>query len=145
MYPRPRQIIRRARIEQRHDFIFQQVIKCLRLDEILIRPVIIRFARADYPAAVGLVAFAPPAVERADIEYAVDRGLHSACAACFHRPTRIIEPDIDALHHKAGDIDIVIFKENQTAAHIVLCGKMNDLADDFFAFADRSDAPCPRK
>ena len=68
-----------ALVEHGDDFVFEQ-----RVDGAGVQPVLIvgvGLAFADGPAAGRLVGFVEPAVQNAQVEHAVDGGLHAAGAA----------------------------------------------------------------
>ena len=57
------------------------------------------------------------------VQAAVDADLHAAGARRFQRPARIVQPDVDALHQVAGDVDVVIFDEDHAAAELGPAGR----------------------
>src|SRR4029077_6219832 len=61
---------------------------------------------------VAIKAFVPPAIEHAEINSAVRRAFHSAGAARFHRPERIVQPKIDTLHESARDVAVVVLEKH---------------------------------
>jgi hypothetical protein len=75
----------------------------------------IRFAVADRPAARGLIGLVVPAVEHRKIRVAVESGLHAGGAAGLFAASRIVQPQINALHEFAGDLHRVVLDENEAA------------------------------
>src|SRR6266566_6676827 len=92
---------------QRDDLLFQDVEQFFSLFEIAVGRIVLRAVRSDGPAVLTVVAFAPPAVEYREIDYAIDRGLLARCTACFHRVLGCIEPHVDAGDEFARDRQIV--------------------------------------
>jgi hypothetical protein len=88
---------------------------------------IVPLSRSAFP---GLV---PPAVERAQIQCAVRRGFHPACATRFERTSRRAQPDVRALSHRTRDGHVVAFQEDQAAAEFGAAAERDDLLDQFFA------------
>ena len=54
------------------------------------------------PAVGAVVALGPPAVEHAELQAAVDGGLHAARAARLQRRAREVDPDVAAAHQPRG-------------------------------------------
>ena len=75
---------------------------------------------ADGEAVGAVVAFAPPAVEDAEVQAAVAAGLHAAGAGGFERTPRIVQPDVAAGNHLPGDVDVVVFHEHQVAGQFAV-------------------------
>ncbi len=61
----------------------------------------------------AVVAFAPPAVEDAQVQAAVTAGLHAAGAGGLERAARVVQPDVAAAHHLARDVDVVVLDEHE--------------------------------
>ena len=53
------------------------------------------------PAVGAVVGLGPPAVEHAEVQAAVDRGLHAARPARLERRARQVQPHVAALHERA--------------------------------------------
>ncbi len=66
---------------------------------------------ADREAVEAVVGLGPPAIEHGEIESAVQHDFLSTRAARFERAARIVQPDIDALHKVAADVDVVVLDE----------------------------------
>ena len=110
--PGERQFAIGLRVVERDDLVLEQLIKAAGVDFALELDGPILDFRADRPAVVAVVAFAPPAIEHAQIQPAVRRQFHSARAAGFQRTQRIVQPKIDALNQAARNVGIVIFDED---------------------------------
>ena len=67
------------------------------------------------------------------VEPAVDADLHAAGAGGFERAARVVEPDVDALHQVAGDVDVVVFEEDHAAAELGPAADVDDLGDQLLA------------
>ncbi len=57
------------------------------------------------------------------------RGLHAAGAAGLFAAPRIVQPDIDALHHLARHLHVVVFQEHHVLPELGIARKLHDLAD----------------
>ena len=88
---------------------------------------------ADGEAVLAVVGLGPPAVEDREVEAAVEHGFHAAGAGGFLRPARCVEPDVDALHQVAGDVDVVIFDEHDAAGEAAVVAEVFDLLDEVLA------------
>ena len=67
---------------------------------------------ADGEAVDAVVGLGPPAVEDRQIEPAVEQHLLAAGAAGLLRAARVVQPDVDALHQVAADVDVVVLDEH---------------------------------
>src|SRR5512143_904155 len=56
-------------------------------------------------------------------------GFHPAGAGSLQRSTRCVQPHITAGHHLAGDMDVVIFQEDQASLQVAELAKVNDMLD----------------
>ena len=89
---------------------------------------------ADGKAVCAVVAFAPPAVQDAEIQAAVAAGFHAAGAGGFERAARIVQPDVAAGNHLPRDMDVVVLDENQMAFQFAVFAQVNDVLDVALAF-----------
>ena len=132
--PLARQIVGTAAVKQRDDLLLQNVVQGLALQLILVSRIRIRLAAADGPADIRAVRLDPPPVEDRTVEHAIDRRLHAAGAGCLVRPPRRIEPDVYALHQHSGNVDVVIFHEDDAPPHGTIAGEIENRADQLLAF-----------
>src|SRR3954453_3925217 len=65
-------------------------------------------ALTDRKAVGSVVRLGPPAVENRQIQAAVEDCFLAAGAGRFERTPRIVQPDIDPLHHVPADVDVII-------------------------------------
>ena len=93
----------------------------------------IRFAVADGPTAGQVGGFVPPAIQDAEVEDAVDAGLHAAGAAGLFAAAGIVQPEVDALHQLAGHLHVVVFEEDDVLPEVGIAGILDDLADQRLA------------
>ena len=49
------------------------------------------------------------------------------------RAARVVEPDVDALHQVAGDVDVVVFDEDDAAGEARIVAQVGDLLDQLLA------------
>jgi hypothetical protein len=84
---------------------------------------------ADCPADLGRIGLFPPSIARREIESAVDEHLHAARATRLPRPTRSVDPDIDALHQLLGQRNVVVFEENYALAKLRPLREIDPFAD----------------
>src|ERR1019366_7112097 len=92
------------------------------------------FAVADGPAAGYFVGFVEPAIQDAQVQHAVDAGLHAAGAAGLLAALRSVQPQIHTLHHFARDLHVVVFDEDHVLPQIPVARKLHDIADEILAF-----------
>src|SRR5207302_3353565 len=89
----------------------------------------IGFAPADGPAAGFVVRFVKPAVQDAQVQNAVDAGLHTAGAGRLLSAARRIQPDVHATHQFTSDLQTVILDEYDTAGQLRAARVPHDFAD----------------
>ena len=89
---------------------------------------------ADGKAVGAVVAFAPPAVEDAQVQAAVAAGLYAAGAGSFQRTARIVQPHVAAGNHLPRDVNIVVLDENQVPLQFAEFAQVNDVLDVALAF-----------
>ena len=113
--------------------MFEEVVEGAALDFGFFFGVGVFFSVADGPADVGRVSFAPPAVEGAEVEGAVGGGFHAAGAGGFEGFAGGVEPDVGALGHVSGDVDVVVFEEDDAVAEGFFADEVDELFHEFFA------------
>lgn len=121
-------------VERRH-FVFQQRVEAFGVGVVALlggRVVDGCDARPDGPAVEPVVAFAPPAVGHAQIERAVGGRFLAAGAAGFVGAARRVQPDVAALHHGSGDVEVVVGDEEEFAEEFVSAGE-HDFLDQVVA------------
>ena len=101
---------------------------------VLVFVVVVFLAIADGPAAIFPVTFAPPPVQHADVQHAVQGRLHARGAAGLHGPTGGIEPDIGALDQIAGDVHVVVLDKQEPVTQVGAPPEIHQAADDPLAF-----------
>src|SRR5262249_4803543 len=123
----------RFRVIKRYDLILEQLIQATGVHFVLkFRCAIIYFG-ANCPTVASVEAFAPPAVEHAQVNPAVGRRFHPAGAACFQRTQRMVEPKIDSLPKAPRDVAIVVLNENYPRFQTWFATKFVNLLDQCFA------------
>ena len=70
---------------------------------------------ADGESIRAVIALAPPSVENAEVNAPMAASLLTARAGRFQRTAGIIQPDVTAGDHLAGDVNIVILNEDEVA------------------------------
>ena len=106
-----------ARVVQRHHFFFERVEHRGGIERVA--PLgVLRIGAGNAPAVVLVEALGPPAVENADVEPAVDGGLDAGGAAGLERRHRIVEPDVDAGHQPARQLQVVVLEEHHVAGEL---------------------------
>src|SRR4051812_36363585 len=88
---------------------------------------------ADGEAVRAVVAFAPPAVEDAEVQAAVATGFHAAGAGGFERAARVVQPNVATGNHLASDVDVIVLNEHKAALQVAVFAEMNDVLDVTFA------------
>ena len=103
----------------RHDLFGQRLVKVGAVHAVLFLDDVAGCESvADGKTVRAVVAFAPPAVEDAEVQAAVAAGLHAAGAGGFERAARVVQPDVAAGHHLPRDVDVVIFDEHEVARQV---------------------------
>ena len=139
--PLPRRLLA-VFVKHRHDLVFEQVVDGAGVQRVLVLGV--GLAVADGPAAGEFGGFVEPAVEDAQVQHAVDAGLHAAGAAGLFAAPRIVEPQVHALHQFARHLHVVVFEEDHVLPQFRIARELHDLADAASCRADPWDAPCRR-
>ena len=123
----------RFRVIKRNDLVLEQLIQTAGVHFILKFSGAIVDLGANRPAVAAVVAFAPPAIEHAQVNPAVRRRFHSAGAACFQRSQRMVQPKIDPLHEPACDVAVVVLKKNDAIFQAGFAAKFVNLLDQCLA------------
>ena len=101
-----------------------------RLNILGVSPALRAFATiADCPTQVPCIRLVPPAVALRQIEAAIDQDLYATRPACFPRPARGVDPDIDALHQLLGERDVIVLEEYDAPAELGLLSNLDPVAD----------------
>src|SRR6058998_3256925 len=83
-------------IEKRNYLALHNCTECRCIKVVLRLFVLCSDVFAYLPAITSVIGLAPPAIHRTAMESAVDCDLHVACAACFQRPARRVQPYVCA-------------------------------------------------
>lgn len=132
--PAARNAIEIALIEQWNRFLFQHPVHLFGVVMVLGLHIRVSVQRLNSPAVRAVVPFLPPAIERTEMEGAVERGLHSAGTARFHRKARRVEPDVHALHEVLGHMHLIIFQKGDVAAQLVIVAKGQHFMNEITAW-----------
>src|SRR5581483_11314144 len=116
-----------AFVEERDDFLGDRLEKIRAVLAVLFLHRIRVRVFADRETVRAVVAFAPPAVEDAEVQTAVAAGFHAARAGGFERTPRIVQPDVAAGNHLARDVDVVVLDEHETALEVAVFAEVNDV------------------
>ena len=81
----------------------------------------VRSARPDGESIHAVVSLGPPAIENRKVQSAIQDHLLTARARCLQRPPRIVQPDINALHQMAADVDVVVFDKDELICELRGC------------------------
>ena len=122
--------IRVALVVGRDQLLLEDPVQVLRVGPVLGALVVVRVAAADGPAVVPGPALVPPAVEHADVDDAVGRGLHARRARRLERPSRVVEPHVDALDQEPGDPDVVVLEDEHATPELGAARPAEDVLDD---------------
>src|SRR5256885_14722336 len=105
----------------------------------------------DRPAVIAVVPFTPPTIEYAEVDPAIRRQFHSACAARFKRAKWMIQPKIDPLHETTRDVTVVILQKDNAVLETGFAAEFVNFLDErlarFVAWMrlaceDKLDRPC---
>src|SRR5579862_3894507 len=86
---------------------------------------------SDCPANFRGICLRPPAIEFRKIQPAVHQHLHAACAACFPRPSRSVDPDVDPLNEMLRHENVVIREKDHPGSNLRAANKLKPLGDHF--------------
>ncbi len=84
--------------------------------------------------AGNIIGFIEPSIQHAEIQYAIHARFHAAGAAGFFSAAGIVQPEIDALHHFARDLNAVVLNKDQTLGDFRVARHGHNLADQRLAF-----------
>src|ERR1035438_5545978 len=117
----------------RHDLLGESLVKVRAVHAVLLLDVVGMRILADGEAVGAVVAFAPPAVEDAQVHATVTAGFHAAGAGGLERTARVVQPDVATAHHLARDVDVVVLNEDEITRKFRVPAQMNDLLDEALA------------
>ena len=83
-----------------------------------------------HPPGALLVAFDPPSVEHRELQHAVHDALFARRTRSFERTGRGVEPYVDALHHAACQLHVVVLQEEDLAHELRHGGHFDDAFDE---------------
>src|SRR5688572_8011249 len=124
--PAPRDAVLVARVERRHQLLFDERVDRLRIGPVLCAVIVRIGVPLDQPAVLAGEPFGPPAVTDRHVRRAVDRGLHAARATRFERLARVVQPHVAALHEVMGDVEVVVVDEANPPAELWIDGSPVD-------------------
>ena len=105
----------------------QGIEQCLVVAIVLDPGVGVRLAPADREAVRAVVRLGPPAVEDREVERAIQERLLARGPARLLRPARVVQPDVDALHELARDVDVVVLDEHDPVREPFLLRQPDDV------------------
>ncbi|OQC35020.1 MAG: hypothetical protein BWX66_01730 [Deltaproteobacteria bacterium ADurb.Bin058] len=123
-----------AVIKQGDNLFFNQVEQGLSVDTILLGLISKHVTVTNGPTGVIFIPLRPPAIQNRAVQRTVCSGLHPAGAGCLHRPTRSVQPNINALNHVSTNVDVVIFQEYKALTQSGVLGVMNDSLNQLLAW-----------
>ena len=88
---------------------------------------------SDREPVCTIVGFCPPSITYGQVESAVEDRFLAACARCFKRSSRIVQPDIDTLDQVSADVDVIIFKEHDAVLKVTVVARVGDFLNELFA------------
>jgi hypothetical protein len=115
--------------------VFDQLDDAAAVGLVLQRRVGPRALLADRPAVLAVESLDPPAIGDRQVEATVGGDLHARRAARFERADRVVEPHIDALHERAGELDVVVLEEEDLARELRSARVLDHAAQDLLTFA----------
>src|SRR5258708_23772459 len=77
--------------------------------------------------------FGPPPIEDGKIQAAMQHNFLAARARSFQRTAGIVEPDIDALHKVAPDVDVIVLDEHEFVAELGIAHQLGNLLQNALA------------
>src|SRR5262245_32909988 len=92
-----------------------------------------RSSVSDGESVESVIGLRPPAIEHGKIEPTIQDHFLSACARRFERPSRIVQPDVDALHEVSADVDVVVLDENNFIGESRIAHEVCDLLKNSLA------------
>src|SRR5204863_6033766 len=123
----------RLGVIKRDDLVLEQLIKAAGIHFVLKLDGAVFNFRADGPAVVPIIAFAPPTIEHTKVEAAIGRRFHSTGAARFQRTQWIVQPKIDGLHQSPRDVSVVVLDEDDPIIETGFARELVNFLDQGFA------------
>ena len=115
-----------------HHFMEEYIVECLEVVGVLFGDIIAFEAIGELPASHAVFAgLRPPAIEDAEVEYAIHGGFHARCAAGFLGASGVVEPDIGTPGQGGAGSHIVVFDKDDGVG--VFFGHGDQFADQSFA------------
>src|ERR1043166_5041571 len=122
-----------AVVKERDHYFGKGPVKILAVAAILFLDGVGMGILADGEAVGAVVAFPPPAIENAQVQATMTAGFLAAGAGGFEGPARVVQPDVAAAGHGAGDMHIVVLDENEVAFEFAVFAEVDDVLDVAFA------------
>src|SRR5215470_521222 len=116
--PTPRNSILIALIIEWNHFIAQDAVEIFGISRIMNIRTRVSPAVSDRETVQTVVGFSPPSIENRKIKAAIQNNFLTACARSFQRTPRIVQPDIDAAHQVASDIDVVVLDKYELVGEL---------------------------
>src|SRR5262245_7584138 len=88
---------------------------------------------ADRKTVRAIIAFAPPAIEDAQVQAAVAAGFLAAGTGGFERAARVVQPYVATGNHLARNVHIVILDEDEVALQLAVFAEMDDMLNEFLS------------
>ena len=114
----------------RDDLLLDGVVDHLGVEFVLVVLVGEGTLHGQHPPGALLVAFDPPSVEHRELQHAVHDALFARRTRSFERTGRGVEPYVDALHHAACQLHVVVLQEEDLAHELRHGGHFDDAFDE---------------
>ncbi len=132
--PGIRQSINVAVVESGDGLLLQRFVQRFGVSGIRLFIIDVTAALADREAIDSVVSLAPPSVQDAAIQSAIENDFLTTRPTRFQWSPRIVQPDINALDQVTTDVDVVVFHERNPAGEPRIVAKVGDLLNEAFAW-----------
>ncbi len=122
-----------ALVVERGDLLLDGVVDHLGVELVLVVLVGESAFHGEHPASALLVALDPPAVEHGELHDAVHHTLFARRTRRFQRTRGSVEPYVDALHHAARQLHVVVLQEENLAHELRHGRHLDDALDEVLA------------
>ena len=97
----------------------------------------------DRKSILSVVGLSPPTIQNRTVQSAIQNYLLSTGARSFQRPSRVIEPHIDALYQNTSHLDRVILKNKHPSSEWLFSGQLENMLQNLLAsIISRVSFPC---
>ena len=110
----------------RNQFVLDEAIQRRGVGLVLQLRIRVNLPCTNGPAVLAVGRLRPPTIADREIEHAIGRGLHARRAAGLFHASRGVDPDVDALHQRACQRDLIVLDEDDLAGKLRRAAQLYD-------------------